>query len=301
MTALAPLLTAMLLAAPHDGPAKRIVALTKRMATVGRTAELLYQRSLCHLEMRSRRMALLDLDDAITLQPHHRSALLERVRVLAALGQSQRALAAAEQAGAHLKSGAMAAKLSFIEAMILTRLGRHGDALRRTRATGTATQDDIATALLRSTLQARLGLHAERERELRLRVERMRAARCVLPAVENEWIDALIATGNLDRAHTIVAQRLRESRFQSRWLLRRARIHRSSGAQKRAQADALAALRELTQRIRPRNPDLLLVADRAEALWLLGRMAEAKQDRALLRRRAFPELLLLKLGTALKE
>jgi hypothetical protein len=52
--------------------------------------------------------------------------------------------------------------------------------------------------------------------------------------------------------------------------------------------DATSALAELTQRIRPENPEPTLLVDRAMAFALLGRAAEATNDLTVAKKRGIP-------------
>jgi tetratricopeptide (TPR) repeat protein len=280
------------LLAPHDGPAHRIEVLTKRMAKVGRTAELLFERAICHLELRHRKSALLDIQAALRLDPRHEPALLERVRTLASLRRPDAALAAAGRARSAIHTPSIRASLARAEAEILTAEGRHAESLRRLDVALRLVPEQPGVVLHRSILRGWLGQHAQRLRELQILVDKAGPRH---PIIEAAWVDALIDTGQFDQALEVVGLRLRQSRFKSAWLLVRARIHIGKGRRDRAELDLMAAMRELSRRIRPKNPDLLLVADRAVALHLLGQTRASLADVRLLRARGYPLLLQLRL------
>jgi tetratricopeptide (TPR) repeat protein len=293
-TALGAILLAVTGAPPHDGPAVRIKALTKRMATVGRTAERLFQRSMCYAELRQYRSALDDLHGAIELDPAHERALVEHVRVLVALQKPDDALASALKARPLLRTPAFRARLSRVEANLLTARKHYGLAIAHLDAALRHVPNQPGVILHRSILRGLLGQRDLRVRELETLVDEPSACG-QSPIVEAAWVDALIDAGRFGRARKVVETRLRESRFQSAWLLRRARIHMGMGQAKLAEADLMSALRELTSRIRPESPDLLLVADRAAALHLLGREKASRSDQKLLRTKHYPALLQLRL------
>ena len=61
----------------------------------------------------------------------------------------------------------------------------------------------------------------------------------------------------------------------------------------------MAAWREISSRLHPTRPDLLLLADRAAVLHLLGQTEASKSDVARLVAAGFPQLLQLRLGLVL--
>lgn len=75
------------------------------------------------------------------------------------------------------------------------------------------------------------------------------------------WIRALVDAGQLDTAMAEIEKGLGDARWQSTWLLLRARAYAAQGNWERQYADAALALAELRSRINPDRPEPWLVAE----------------------------------------
>ena len=88
--------------------------------------------------------------------------------------------------------------------------------------------------------------------------------------------EALIDAGQFRQALARIEPQLASARWQSSWLLRRARARKGLGEE--SAPDVRTAIAELNRRLSPQHPDLTLLADRGTANALLGKMAEARKD-----------------------
>ena len=96
--------------------------------------------------------------------------------------------------------------------------------------------------------------------------------------MRNAWIDSLLECHQYETALPIIEKELLESRLKSSWRLRRAKAYIGTGKINAAMKDLKMCLKELNQRIHPRNPDMTLIADRGLAHALLGNINTAKND-----------------------
>src|SRR5204862_845038 len=102
--------------------------------------------------------------------------------------------------------------------------------------------------------------------------------------LEEECIDAMIDGGHPKAALKQIETELRDSRWRSSGLIRRARVRLALGETKAAQRDLHAALKELNSRLLPSAPELTLIIDRGIANALLGDRSAAAEDLARGRR-----------------
>jgi tetratricopeptide (TPR) repeat protein len=96
--------------------------------------------------------------------------------------------------------------------------------------------------------------------------------------LEGELIDALTEAGKTDLALKRIEAELKDSRVQSTWLIRRAKVRLAMGKTSEARADLEAAVDELNKRIGSSGRNALLLADRGLAHELLGNREDAKKD-----------------------
>jgi hypothetical protein len=92
---------------------------------------------------------------------------------------------------------------------------------------------------------------------------------------------------------------LSESRWQSSWLIRRARARQKLGETAAAKKDLQAAIVEINTRLRPERPDVTLLVDRGLAHALLGNVRAAQADLAAARAASADRALLFRLTKAL--
>ena len=102
--------------------------------------------------------------------------------------------------------------------------------------------------------------------------------------VKSKWYDAMIDAGRGAEILPEVDQEIGNTRYQSTWLIRRARIRLKNGDAPGATADLAAALTEIESRLRPEVPDLSLICDRGLIHELQGNHAAALADLEMARK-----------------
>jgi hypothetical protein len=107
-------------------------------------------------------------------------------------------------------------------------------------------------------------------------------------ALKRAWYEALIRCGRLDEAQQHIEAGLQKARWKSTWLLLRARLYAARGESARARAGALAALTEMDQRLQGESPNPFLIADKAQALALMGQHAQAQRHAQFARSLGIP-------------
>jgi tetratricopeptide (TPR) repeat protein len=141
------------------------------------------------------------------------------------------------------------------------------------QALRSSTGSELDWFLTRADLQRRLGRPAPAAAGLKEAFDRTGSA-----VLEAEWIEAMIEAGQFDPALERIQTHLAESRYQSSWLLRRARARLGQGRISEAHEDLRIAIAGLNQRLRGTFPEVSLLADRSFAYALLGDTFLAKQD-----------------------
>jgi tetratricopeptide (TPR) repeat protein len=262
------------MAAGHDSPEHVIEMLTARMETVGERADLLSRRATEYRALGNLSAAARDLNRAIKLQPDDLSALIDLSRVQLAQGRRRQALATTDRALKMVSDEPGRAPLRMIRAEIYGEGGESEKALAECDlALRYATGTELDWYLTRSQIQCHLRRFNEAVAGLKQGFELTGSA-----VLEVECIDALIDAGRFGEALEKIEPALADSRWQSSWLLRRARVRLGSGEISGAHADLLAAIRELNQRLQTPTPDAMLLADRGLAYALSGDVAMAKRD-----------------------
>lgn len=262
------------IAAGHDSPEHVVEMLTARMEMVGERADLLCRRATEYRALGNLSAAARDLNRAIKLEPHDLSALIELSRVQLEQGHRRQALATTDRALKMVSDESGRAPLRMIRAEIFSETGASEKALAECDlALQNATGTELDWYLTRSQIQCRLGRFNEAVAGLKQGFELTGSA-----VLEVECIDAMIDAGLYREALGKIEPALADSRWQSSWLLRRARVRLGSGAISDAHADLLAAIRELNQRLQTPVPDAMLLADRGLAYALSGDVATAKRD-----------------------
>lgn len=270
----------------HDDPAHKIRGLTVKIAEQGASARLHLLRALAYRDFGRDDLALRDLDTVLGFEGTHEQAVVQRCRVLWALGRGSDALDAARQGMCVVQGERSKNALLLIQAEILTETANYSAASKALDAALCLAPDALNVHLHRSLLRGLLGQRERRCRELRVVFARIKS-----PIIGGELVDACLALGDSTTALPIIDEELALLRWRSAWLIRRARVRMIEKQPALAQADLMEALRELSGRINPAKPDLLLVADRTLALHLLGRRAAAARSREVLRVGRYPLLL----------
>jgi tetratricopeptide (TPR) repeat protein len=146
-----------------------------------------------------------------------------------------------------------------------------------------SSKPDVDWFLGKAQLLWKLQRHDATEEALRSATERNPSE-----ALKRAWYEALIRCGRLDEAQQHIEAGLQKARWKSTWLLLRARLHAARGDSTRARDDALAALTEMDGRLQGNSPNPFLIADKAQALALLGHHAPAQRHAEIARSLGIP-------------
>lgn len=258
----------------HDSPEHVIEFLTARMEAVGERADLLWHRAVEYRALRNHTEAAKDLKRAIKLRSDYLPAYVDLSRVQLNLGQRRRALWTIDRAMRLPQSEAGRAPLRMVKADVLAESGKLAEALGECdRALAGAAQGELDWYLTRSQIQCRLGRFHEAVDGLRRGFELTGSA-----VLEVECLDAMIDAGQFTEALQKVEAGLSESRFQSSWLLRRARIRLGQGSIAGGHQDLADAIVEMNRRLNPKHPELGLLSERGFAYALLGDVELANRD-----------------------
>lgn len=258
----------------HDSPEHVVEILTARMETVGERADLLWRRAVEYRALRNHHAAAKDLKRAIRLRRDYLPAYLDLSRVQMNLGQRRRALWTIRRALRLPQSEAGRAPLRMVKAEVLAESGKPAEALNECdRALAVVAQGELDWYLTRSQLQCRLGRFDEAVGGLRRGFELTGSA-----VLEVECLDAMIDAGQFTEALQKVEEGLNESRFQSSWLLRRARIRLGQGSIAGGHQDLADAIVEMNRRLHPKHPESGLLSERGFAYALLGDVELARRD-----------------------
>jgi tetratricopeptide (TPR) repeat protein len=278
----------------HESPEHVIEDLTAAIARRGPSAKLYYRRASEYRVLGRLESAAADLQSALRLDAEDVTIRAELSRVRLAQGQAAQARAEIERALAGAENARRRAHCLMVRSAIHAAEKDWEAALVDCREACRIPEREIDWVLERSRLQAHLGRHGER-------IDDLAAALRVAPGavVQIEWVEALIDAGRWDEALPEIDRELADSRWQSSWLLRRARVHLGQGRDEAAAQDLWAAVAEIDARFNPQRPDVTLLADRGLARALLQDRQGAKADLAEARRRQAPEWLIHRLAAAL--
>jgi tetratricopeptide (TPR) repeat protein len=280
----------------HDGPEHEIEELTERIAREGESADLLIQRAIEYQVLSKFAEAARDLERALQLEADSVMAHRELSRAYFSLGKTNDALRTATRA---LKSPAAAhdhAALLMVRTEILRARGEHQKALDDAERAIKEYPVNVEWYLIRSQLQARLKLKKDRIKGLEAGIKQTGSG-----VLEAERIDALIDDGQHAAALERIESELKDSRWQSSWLIRRAKVRLASEKKEDAKADLEAAVAELNSRINATSPDPSLLADRGLARDLLGEEEDARKDYETARDKGVTDDWLLERIRVLKE
>ena len=279
----------------HDSPEHVIDLLSARMETIGERPDLLWRRATEHRALGNLNAAAADLQRAVKLRKDYQPALIDLSRVRLAQGRRRDAMKPIERALAFVTNETSRAPIRMMKAEILAAAGDHPGALRECDlALASSSSVELDWYLTRSQLQCQLGRFAEAAEGLRQGYERTGSA-----VLEVESIDAMIDAAQHDDAWGKVESALRETRWRSSWLIRRARIHLGRANISAAHQDFAEAIVEINRRLNPAHPEVSLLADRGLALALLGDRTSAKKDLLAARKAGADAAMLRRLENAL--
>ena len=279
----------------HDSPNHVIEVLTARMEVTGPRPDLLWRRATEHRALSDLPAATADLQRALRIKRDYFPALIDLSRVQLAQGKHRRALATVDRAMTFVPDEPGRAPFRMLRAEIHDDAGHYEKALAECdRALRHATTAELDWYLTRSQLQCRLGKYNEAVAGLVQGFELTGSA-----VLEVESIDALIDAGRYAEAIAKIEPVLADTRWQSSWLIRRARVRLGQGEITQAHRDLAAAIQEINQRFNPGHPDVSLLADRGLAHALLGDTLPAKSDLTVARRSGADPAMLRRLEIAL--
>jgi tetratricopeptide (TPR) repeat protein len=267
-------------ASAHDSPGDVIHALSHRMELEGPTARLLAARAFEYQSLGQWNAAIADFDGALALQPRFSAALQGLAEAHLRLGNWTNAESAARRAVALYDDDGRRAPGQALLAQVMEAQTKWPEALDAWREALKAPYPEVDWFLGESRCLGQLGRYDDQAAALAL-------ARSRNPSVvlHRAWVRAMVDGGQLDTARTEIETGLEKARWQSSWLLLRARVHAREGDTVHQHEDARTALAELQGRINPERPDTWLVTECAIALALAGDEAGTreyeKQARAL--------------------
>ena len=261
----------------HDSPEHTIHALTGRIEQQS-SPILLVQRATEWQALNRLAEAKQDLKAALALDPQFVPAQLELCEVQLALGNFHPALAFSQEClASETLTQRERAAFQFLRAQLFERAGSLEKALAASHQAMLLPDPPVDWPLLRSQLQARLGQHQERIEQIHRAWQQNGSF-----ALQTEWIEALLDGRRWAEALSVIEPQLTRSKWQSSWLIRRARAYLGQGQESAAKEDLRRAVAEINQRLDLTRPDLTLLADRARAHQLLGQSDLANRDLSLL-------------------
>lgn len=256
----------------HDSPGDVIHAVSHRIEQEGPTARLLAARAFEYQSLGQWNAAIIDFDGALALQPRFSAALQGLAEAHLRLGHWTDAESAAQRAIALYDDDGRRAPGQALLAQVLEAQTKWPEALDAWREALKAPYPEVDWFLGESRCLGKLGRYDDQASALAL-------ARSRNPSVvlHRAWVRAMVDGGQLDAARAEIETGLEKARWQSSWLLLRARVHARQGDTAHQYEDALAALAELQGRINPERPDTWLVTECAIALALAGEETKARE------------------------
>ena len=260
-------------AGAHDGPEHEIDELTARIKDEGESADLLLQRAIEYSVLSKTSEAVMDLERALHLEPHSAIVQRELSRAYFAATKTNEAYDTPSRALKDAAGGAEHASILMLRSEISRAKKDFPKALDDTERAIRENPESCEWYLARSQLQQQLGQKKERIQGLEAGVKETGSG-----LLEAELIDALIDGGKGETALATIEAELKDSRLQSTWLLRRAKVRLAMKKKDEAKSDLEAALKELNDRLGRGASDPLALMDRGQVYELLGNKEEAKKD-----------------------
>ncbi|HXG49746.1 MAG TPA: hypothetical protein VNO52_19165, partial [Methylomirabilota bacterium] len=202
----------------HDSPEALVNRYSALMAAHGVTPLLLAKRAEEYAVLGELDKAAADWEQLLQLQPRSLNALTELSKVRLESGRLTEAMSSVNQALALPAHPEEQAPLYLIRAHIHRARGDLTNALADCERFFVHPVPDVDAFILRSQLQLRLQQWEAALVGLREGWERTGSA-----VLETHWIEALVDAGRPAEALAQIERRLPETRWQSSWLLRRAR------------------------------------------------------------------------------
>ncbi|MGJ8726701.1 MAG: tetratricopeptide repeat protein [Roseibacillus sp.] len=264
----------------HSNLSELIQELSKEIKSAP-TADLHYRRATEYRALGERTHTLEDLRSALHLAPGHRLATIALIKEL---GHSDEALTLAQELAKTAQPPAQAAETKFLLARIHHLRGKQEAALQICEEVQ-ETHPEHDSNIDRLHAQILLDLKRPDEAATILKISWQRTKSIV---IRNTWIDTALTAEQTDEVFPLIQNELTSSRYQSSWLIRRARAQLTLGKYDSARADLQAALAEISTRLNPSRPDLTLIADRGLIHSLLGNPTLAQRDLTTLQSSSLP-------------
>jgi tetratricopeptide (TPR) repeat protein len=264
-------------ATAHEPPSEKIAELTQRMEMEGPNLELYTERAFEYLAQGNYAAAQRDLEYRIETGPPEADLFDALAEAYLALKHHDPALRAIESGLRLAHTAQDQATLYATRARVNVSSDSYAAALDDMQTALNLGFYDIEWAILRSRLQARLGRDRDRIRDLE-------TACAANPSVvlQYELLDAHIDFDPDEETVAIVMGKLEKVRWKSTWELRLARIYLRQGQRDAARRLLEDAVEEIDGRYNPDKPHLGLMAERGEALALLGETERARRHWRLL-------------------
>lgn len=274
------LLTALAAPTAHGDPGHEagIEEMNKLIAANPGLPALYFQRAMNYLEVPQLAEARADLEKALSLDAAYIPAAREMARLDELDGRRAEAIAQLEKliAGAPADAAFHIPACCEVLADFYLKEERNEQALAvLEKAIGLSEEINLDIYLLRGEAQRRLGKLDERVRDLAAAQQKVKSF-----VLRIAWIEALIDAGRTADALPEINKEIESSRYKSSWLIRRARALLHDGKKAEAAADLDAALAEIELRMRPENPELSLLCDRALIHALQGKTEDASRELA---------------------
>lgn len=242
------------------------------MELEGPTARLLAARAFEYQSLGQWDVAIADFDGALALQPRFSAALQGLAEAHLRLGNWTDAESAAQRAIALYDDDGRRAPGQALLAQVLEAQTKWPEALDAWREALKAPYPEVDWFLGESRCLARLDRFTDQAEALALARTRNPSV-----ALHRAWVRALVDGGQVDAARAEIETGLEKARWQSSWLLLRARVHAREGDTAHQHEDARTALAELQGRLNPERPDTWLVTECAIALALAGEETKARE------------------------
>lgn len=258
----------------HESPEHVIEQLSARMMVNGTNAESLWERATEYRALGRLSSATRDLLQAARLRPDFLPVLADLAVVERDSGKTSEAFGTLDRALELAANESGRSPFYMARAELFLGQGEFVKALADCeRAFKVTPEPEPEWYLIRGQLQVRLGQFKEAAAGLQRGFELTGHA-----VLEAEWIDTLLDGGQYEPALERIESRLAESRYQSSWLVRRARARLGLGQVITARGDLHAAITEITSRLNPILAEPTLLAERGLANALLGDREAALRD-----------------------
>lgn len=231
----------------------------------GRTAKLLTMRATEYRALGDLANAAKDLREATQKDAAYVPAMFELARVLISQREFDEAATVIKRGIGRVRNTPHEAAFYMLRSEISEARGDEKSAAADVMRAIGLNMGDIEAHLRLSRLFWKQNLAAER-------IEALHQAVRANPGgvLEIELTEALIDGGLFEDALKRIEPELADSRFQSSWLIRRARALQGLERDRAAAADLLAAIDEIETRLQPTREDVSLVVDWSIAHALLG-------------------------------